>query len=330
MTGYLQLHAITAVPPSCLNRDDTGRNKTCVMGGDPRLRLSSQSLKRAWRTSTVFTEAVGADNLGIRTRLIGEKIGERLRAKGVPARRAAEIVDTILDEHLATPSKAKAKQKAEKKAKQPEEDGGGAQNGDLKQLVFLSHAEEQRAYAVAEALANNPKEPIGEDAILSRADTAVDIGMFGRMFANNHGFDRAAAVQVAHGVTTHRVTVEDDYFTAVDDLQPHDETGAGHLNTQYYAAGVFYLYASVNIDRLIDNLDGNWQLPLVPRSPKRWRLCCPAASKTASLRLPVRRTCLPNGGRSSLAHWPARSLARCGAMTSLLTASRLCAAGATS
>ena len=48
-------------------------------------------------------------------------------------------------------------------------------------------------------------------AILCKADTATDIAMFGRMLADNPEFNREAAVQVAHAITTHKVEVEDDF-----------------------------------------------------------------------------------------------------------------------
>lgn len=43
MTTWIQLHLLTAYPPSNLNRDDLGRPKTAVVGGESRLRISSQS-----------------------------------------------------------------------------------------------------------------------------------------------------------------------------------------------------------------------------------------------------------------------------------------------
>lgn len=49
--------------------------------------------------------------------------------------------------------------------------------------------------------------------------TAADIAMFGRMLANTPDANFEAAVQVAHAITTHKIVVEDDYFTAVDDLK---------------------------------------------------------------------------------------------------------------
>ena len=56
MSQFIQLHLLTAYPSSNLNRDDQGRPKTAIIGGFERLRVSSQSLKRAWRTSEVFNE----------------------------------------------------------------------------------------------------------------------------------------------------------------------------------------------------------------------------------------------------------------------------------
>ena len=43
MNRFLQLHLLTVYPPANLNRDDTGRPKTALFGGAPRLRVSSQS-----------------------------------------------------------------------------------------------------------------------------------------------------------------------------------------------------------------------------------------------------------------------------------------------
>ena len=73
MSEFIQLHLLTNYAPSNLNRDDLGRPKTAKMGGVDRLRISSQSLKRAWRTSEVFEKAkVG--QLGIRTKKFGLEV----------------------------------------------------------------------------------------------------------------------------------------------------------------------------------------------------------------------------------------------------------------
>ena len=82
--------------------------------------------------------------------------------------------------------------------------------------------------------------------------------MFGRMLADNPDFNREAAVQVAHAFTTHRVTVEDDFYTAVDDLKkPAEDSGAGFVGELGFGSGLFYLYVCIDTDLLRRNLDGN-------------------------------------------------------------------------
>ena len=82
--------------------------------------------------------------------------------------------------------------------------------------------------------------------------------MFGRMLADSPRFNREAAVQVAHAMTTHRANAEDDYYTAVDDLKSRDEpddAGAGFVGVQEFGSGVFYLYICVDRGLLLRNLD---------------------------------------------------------------------------
>jgi len=77
MTEFIQLHILASYPPSNLNRDDLGRPKTAIMGNTQRLRISSQSLKRAWRQSELFQKALSG-HIGIRTKEMGNKIVESL------------------------------------------------------------------------------------------------------------------------------------------------------------------------------------------------------------------------------------------------------------
>ena len=84
--------------------------------------------------------------------------------------------------------------------------------------------------------------------------------MFGRMLADSPKFNREAAVQVAHAITTHRAIAEDDYYTAVDDLKSReepDDAGAGFVGVQEFGAGVFYLYVCVDRGLLLQNLGGD-------------------------------------------------------------------------
>lgn len=85
--------------------------------------------------------------------------------------------------------------------------------------------------------------------------------MFGRMLADAPAFNVEAAVQVAHAVTVHKSAVEDDYFSAVDDLNSGlDVQGAGHIGERGYGAGLFYLYICINRELLLENLGGDTAL----------------------------------------------------------------------
>src|SRR6478609_387377 len=79
----------------------------------------------------------------------------------------------------------------------------------IKQLAFISPEEKTAALALADKLAAG--ETLPKDTkdlvplVLRKSDTATDIAMFGRMLADNPDFNREAAVQVAHAITTHKV-----------------------------------------------------------------------------------------------------------------------------
>lgn len=241
MTDFLQLHLLTAYGPSNLNRDDTGRPKSVVFGGVPRLRVSSQSLKRAWRTSDVFGARLEG-HLADRTQRLGKDVLDRLieggmnddDAKGV-ARKIAGVFGKLKKEGDDNPT-------------------------FIEQLAFVSPQERQKAFALADrALDGESIEPKA-DELLQKADAAADVAMFGRMLADNAKFNREAAVQVAHALTTHRAIAEDDYYTAVDDLKSRDEpedAGAGFVGVQEFGAGLFYLYLCVDKGMLLRNLDGS-------------------------------------------------------------------------
>jgi CRISPR system Cascade subunit CasC len=64
------------------------------MGGVQRLRVSSQSLKRAWRTSDVFKEALSGQ-IGTRTKEMGLHVYERLKEAGVAEKPAKEWAQKI-------------------------------------------------------------------------------------------------------------------------------------------------------------------------------------------------------------------------------------------
>ncbi|TPE64798.1 type I-E CRISPR-associated protein Cas7/Cse4/CasC [Sandaracinobacter neustonicus] len=242
MTRFLQFHVLTPYPPSNPNRDDQGRPKMAHLGGAPRLRLSSQSIKRAIRVSPEFAAGLSGHR-GERTKRLGDVILSHLEQQDTPAEKAAKIAEQV----------AAIFGKLDKKA----------DKAQLATLAFISPDERQLALDLADRLANG--EAIDENAlkklVLRHADGAVDIAMFGRMLADAPDYNREAAVQVGHAITTHKAMSEEDWFTAVDDLKTReDDAGAGHIGEHGFGSGVYYLYVCVNVDLLIENLQGDREL----------------------------------------------------------------------
>ncbi len=246
MRRFLQLHILTSYPPSNLNRDDLGRPKTAVIGGTTRLRISSQSLKRAWRTSDVFQEKLGTIEVNgasaVRTKRIGRDIYQKLIDGGIKEKDAVAWSRNI--------SETFGKAKSEKEE--------FPNNLDIEQLAFISPQEQKAIFTLADELIKTKKEPTKEQLnLLRKENSAADLALFGRMLADSPTFNVEAAAQVAHAFSVQRIQIEDDFFTAVDDLNRGEvDVGAGHMGDVEFASGVFYLY--VNIDRhlLQNNLKG--------------------------------------------------------------------------
>lgn len=237
MNRYIQLHLLVSYPPSNLNRDDLGRPKTAQMGGVERLRVSSQSLKRAWRTSEIFESAL-AGHLGTRTKQWGVLAKEGLVAAGVSEKNA----DAWATKIAAVYGKNKKENPLQTET-----------------LVHVSPEERASLDALIQVLAQEQREPTKEELDgLLHTQHAVDIAMFGRMLADKPERNSDAAVQVAHAIGVHASAVEDDYFTAVDDLNKgRDETGAGHVGEAGFGAAVFYEYVCINREQLLKNLGGD-------------------------------------------------------------------------
>lgn len=239
MSDFVQLHLLTVYGPSNLNRDDTGRPKSAIFGGVPRLRVSSQSLKRSWRESGIFLDRLG-DHVGKRTQRLGKEVFDYLVSKGLVEDKAIETARKV----AGIFGKIK-----------PETDKDPIY---IEQLAFVSPEERKMALEWADKIVVDDKNEPKPGDLLLRMDTAADIAMFGRMLADNPDYNREAAVQVSHAITTHRTTSEDDYYTAVDDLKNSGEdAGAGFLGIQEFGAGVFYLYICIDRGLLERNLGGN-------------------------------------------------------------------------
>ncbi|ULK62774.1 type I-E CRISPR-associated protein Cas7/Cse4/CasC [Proteus mirabilis] len=239
MSQFIQLHILTSYAPSNLNRDDLGRPKTAIMGGFERLRISSQSLKRHWRTSELFNIALSG-NIGIRTKKFGLQLYDALIEGGVSEKNAKNWVELIIEQY------GKIKK----------------DSIETEQLVHISHLEKSLAFDLINLLIKEQREPTKQELeSLKTINTSVDIALFGRMLASAPKYNIEAACQVAHAISVHSTVIEDDYFTAVDDLNNGEtDTGSAHIGEAGFAAAFFYSYICINKTQLIESLDGNEEL----------------------------------------------------------------------
>lgn len=271
MSTFIQLHLLTSYPPSNLNRDDLGRPKTAVVGGRTRLRISSQSLKRAWRTSDLIEKTL-EDHIGTRTRRIGkEMILTELSTDNPRSAVWANDILAVYGEPDDEPGMLKqlvfispAEEKVLKEFLQEvnavlsDKNSGGEA---IQEIISLQTKREKTKTDDKKKTTNQIVGKLRELLLVAKITSAFDIAMFGRMLASSPAHNIEAAVQVAHAITVHEVAVEDDYFTAVDDLnRGKEEMGAAHIGETEFAAGVFYLYACINRDLLLENLGGDTEL----------------------------------------------------------------------
>ncbi len=227
MTTFINIHTLISHPSSMMNRDDSGLQKTAVFGGTTRSRISSQCLKRAIRQSEVYNDAVEENS--IRTNKFDELLELCI----------TEITDSdpklIEDVLLNLGSKVKKEK-----------------NKETGEITRLFDAVQPYAVGAVREAVNMVKAgtDLKELKKIIQLPT-IDVALSGRMDASCPERNVEAAMSVAHSLTTHSADIEVDWFTACDDLA---EQGSGHIGTTEFSSGVFYRYASINLDLLAKNI----------------------------------------------------------------------------
>ena len=245
MSTYVDIHVIQSLPPSCINRDDSGSPKSAVYGSVRRLRVSSQSWKRAARL--YFKNHLNTSNLGTRTKhlaqIIATQIGE---------------IDSGLSETALTLAIKAINAAADKNKKIIAVDNKGNFKKESTPLFFASPEQVRRtAELVVTSQQTGKRLSKKEVQQTLSAQSGIDIALFGRMVASTPVLNVDAACQVAHAISTHAAENEYDFFTAVDDEKSRSEeedAGAGMMGTVEFSSATMYRYATVNIDMLRHNL----------------------------------------------------------------------------
>ena len=254
---FLDVHVLQTVPPSNINRDDSGSPKTATYGGTLRARVSSQAWKRAVRLAFIADPEMTRE-AGRRTKKVPQVIADRFSDRCPELVPAADVIGL----------KAAAAMFKIKAAMPKEPKKGDADRPVTEYLLFLGDAQLER---VTDTLASARDDLAAAGADEHKIESVISalgldrlgitghpgaVALFGRMIANSPDTNVDAACQVAHAISTHTIAPEFDYFTAVDDNPDPDSKGAGMIGTIEFNSATLYRYASISMRDLIANLDG--------------------------------------------------------------------------
>ena len=256
---FLDIHVIQTLPPSNINRDDTGSPKTAVYGGVRRARVSSQAWKKAMRD--YFKDKADNGYLGVRSKRIVEYVAKKI----------LEIDKTLSFEE------------AEKKSLEAFTSAGFTitEENKLPTLFFLG---DRQAGDFARATLDNIKDVSTLRKIIKN-NVSIDIALFGRMIADSKlnekikkenekgkkkkiidneekeesriNLNEDASAQIAHAISTHGVQTEFDYFTALDDLSKDAKPGAAMIDTIEYNSSTLYRYGNVALHEFYHQMKEN-------------------------------------------------------------------------
>lgn len=278
---FLQIHTLTSYPGTLLNRDDAGFAKRLPFGGVSRTRVSSQCLKRHWRTFEGQNSLSEIDvDRSYRSRYTFQlKVSDILIENGYPKALTIAVVCELIDQVLGR-SKSRAEE-TDLMTSQLTVMG----EPELKYLreiaaTFMDSQREDFAHlfdSTAETLSKDDLKKL--EAPLKAMFTkdmqknlkgmalaaGLDAALFGRMVTSDMLARGNAAIHVAHAITVHEEAHENDYFAAIDDLQADaggGDLGSAHINSTELTSGLFYGYVVIDLPLLVSNLTGC--------SPKAW------------------------------------------------------------
>ncbi len=269
---FIELHIIQNFAPANLNRDDTGSPKDCEFGGLRRARISSQCLKRAIRESFRTDKLISKEYLAERTKRLVETLAGRLKEQGKNEDEARRVAEALLNgvklkvkddgktQYLLFLAEGEIKAIADL----------CAENWDKLIEVARPAAQEAEGEPPVKKKSSKESKKADQDAVpkeirdrmlaLLNGGKAADLALFGRMLADLPEKNIDAASQVAHAISTNKVNLEFDFYTAVDDLKPDDMAGADMLGTVEYNSACFYRYSNIDLNQLQENLNNDLDL----------------------------------------------------------------------
>lgn len=280
----VEFHILQSFPVTCLNRDDVGAPKTAVVGGSNRARVSSQCWKRQVRLQLRELGVV----IGTRTKLLKQMVAKACRALDASEEQAEICGAKIEHAFIKGADKKNTKKKG---AKEDEGEAGEDVGGKTDALIFLSPSEIAKLAEAFKAQGfdadkvitqkDAKKQAVEVAKIIGKPDLSVDgldIALFGRMVAQAATMNVEAAASFAHAISTHKVTNEVEFFTALDDLQ--DEPESAHMGSLEFNSATYYRYVSLDIGQLWQSLCGVAVPEAVEAFIKALYLALPSARQT--------------------------------------------------
>lgn len=281
----IEFHILQSFPVTCLNRDDVGAPKTAIVGGVQRARVSSQAWKRPVRMA--MHELGGA--YGTRTKFIGKLISDACIARGATPEQAQACGDRIEGAFIKKKEEKKPKKGKEAVIENETEEIEPESNSEKSDtLLFLSPNEvaiiadafAAKGFKQNEAITQKEQKKQAKEIAdmignASKTIDAVDIALFGRMVAQAARLNVEAATSFSHAISTHKVSNEVEFFTALDDLAT--EPGSAHMGSLEFNSATYYRYVSLDLGQLCQTLAGQNLAEAVENFTKALFIAVPAA-----------------------------------------------------
>lgn len=247
----IEYHILQSFPVTCLNRDDVGAPKSAIVGGVPRARVSSQCWKRQVRLDMHDSGLT----MGVRTKQLEKLVAEKCIELGASEEQAEQCGKVIASAFV---KEKKGNKNSDESAAQSDDDNDTLLFWSPKEIRIIAEEFEKKGYQADQLFTKKQKDWPSELASLvgkpKKGDgmDAVDIATFGRMVAKAAEMNVEAAASFSHAISTHRVSNEVEFFTALDDRREGQESA--HMGSLEYNSATYYRYVSLDLGQLVETL----------------------------------------------------------------------------
>lgn len=251
---FLQIHTLCGYPAALLNRDDSGLAKRITYGGAVRTRVSSQCLKRHWRTaeSVHALQRIDGAAAGVRSReIVTRRVIEPLRDGG----HDPDTVGAIGTAFQTAVYGSKGDKRSNRQPLLLGEPEIAYLADEARKIAEAHRGDAEGARAAAGQWTKESRMNMRAMRGACSMPGGIAAALFGRMVTSDVEANIDAAVHVAHAFTVHAEESESDFFTVVDDLhRVEDDAGADHIGETELTCGLFYGYVVIDRNTLLGNL----------------------------------------------------------------------------